>query len=45
VKLVTRWFRLTLNVELTGAELEEHALVDAAQKPAKLAQRSYSELS
>jgi general secretion pathway protein K len=43
VKLVTRWFGLTLNVELSGAELEEHALIDAAQKPAKLARRSYGE--
>ncbi len=45
VKLVTRWFGLTLMVELDGAELEEHALIDAALKPAKLARRSYGEPS
>ena len=45
VKLSTRWFDLTLNVELAGAEIEEHALIDASQKPAKLARRSYGEPS
>ncbi len=45
VKLVTRWFRLALNVELAGADLEEHALIDAALKPAKLVRRSYGEPS
>ena len=45
VKLATRWFNLALNIELAGAELEEHALVDAALKPAKLARRSYGEPS
>ena len=45
VKLATRWFNLALNVELAGAELEEHALIDAALKPAKLARRSYGEPS
>lgn len=45
VKLATRWFNLALNIELAGAELEEHALVDAALKPAKLVRRSYGEPS
>ncbi len=45
VKLNSRWFDLALNVELNGAELEEHALIDAAMKPAKLARRSYGEPS
>jgi general secretion pathway protein K len=45
IKLSTRWFNLALNVELNGAELEEHALIDAALKPAKLARRSYGEPS
>jgi general secretion pathway protein K len=45
VKLTTRWFGLRLLIELNGAELEEHALIDAAQKPAKLARRSYGEPS
>ena len=43
VKLATRWFELSLTVELAGAELEEHALIDAAMKPAKLVRRSYGE--
>jgi len=45
VKLSTRWFTLALNVELSGAELEEHALIDAALKPAKIARRSFGEPS
>jgi general secretion pathway protein K len=45
VKLNTRWFTLALNVEMSGAELEEHALIDAALKPAKLARRSFGEPS
>ncbi len=45
VKLTTRWFGLRLLIELGGAELEEHALVDAALKPAKLARRSFGEPS
>ncbi|UVO53914.1 type II secretion system minor pseudopilin GspK [Sphingomonas sp. SUN039] len=45
VKLATRWFDLTLMVELEGADLEEHALIDAALKPAKIARRSYGEPS
>lgn len=45
VKMVTRWFKLRLLVELGGAELEEHALIDAAKKPAQLARRSYGEPS
>ncbi len=44
-RLNTRWFNLSLNIELSGAELEEHALIDAALKPAKLARRSYGEPS
>jgi general secretion pathway protein K len=45
VKLNTRWFTLALNVELSGAELEEHALIDAALRPAKIARRSFGEPS
>jgi general secretion pathway protein K len=43
VKMTTRWFGLRLLVELGEAELEEHALIDAKDKPAKLARRSYGE--
>lgn len=43
VTLKTRWFGLALTIELADAELEEHALIDAAQKPAKLVARSYGE--
>ncbi|MEP6786657.1 MAG: type II secretion system minor pseudopilin GspK [Sphingomonadales bacterium] len=45
VKLTTRWFDLAITVELADAEFEEHALIDAALKPAKLARRSYGEPS
>ena len=45
VRLNTRWFDLTVVVELANAELEEHALIDAADRPAKLARRSYGEQS
>lgn len=45
IKLTTRWFDLAITVELADAEFEEHALIDAALKPAKLARRSYGEPS
>jgi general secretion pathway protein K len=45
VRLTTRWFDLAITIELADAELEEHALIDAALKPAKLARRSYGEPS
>lgn len=43
VRLKSRWFGLHLLVELNGAELEENALIDAAEQPAKLVRRSYGE--
>jgi general secretion pathway protein K len=42
-RLKTRWFDLTVMVELAGAEFEQHALIDAALKPAKLVRRSYGD--
>ncbi len=45
VRLKSRWFDLRVVIELQGAELEEHALIDAETKPAKLARRSYGERS
>ena len=42
-KLATRWFDVTLDVELQGAELHENALIDAQMKPGKLVYRSYGE--
>jgi general secretion pathway protein K len=45
IKLATRWFDLALDVELDGAVLEEQALIDAGEKPAKLVRRSYGEPS
>jgi len=45
VRATTRWFDVGVTVELAEAELEEHALIDAALKPAKLARRSYGEPS
>ncbi|AYJ85675.1 general secretion pathway protein GspK [Sphingomonas paeninsulae] len=41
--LRSRWFGLHMLIELTGAELEENALIDAALQPAKLVRRSYGE--
>jgi general secretion pathway protein K len=41
----TRWFNLKVMIELAGAEFEQHALIDAALKPAKLVRRSYGEPS
>jgi general secretion pathway protein K len=43
LNLRSRWFGLHLWIELTGAELEENALIDAALQPAKLVRRSYGE--
>ena len=43
--LKTRWFKLQIMVELAGAELEQHDLIDAALRPAKLVRRSYGEPS
>jgi general secretion pathway protein K len=44
-QLKTRWFDLKVMIELAGAEFEQHALIDAALKPAKLVRRSYGEPS
>lgn len=44
-RLRTRWFELTVLVELAGAELEQHSLIDAVQTPAKLVRRTYGEPS
>ena len=43
--LKTRWFNLKVIVELAGAEFEQHDLIDAATKPAKLVRRNYGEPS
>lgn len=37
----TRWFRLALDVELTGAQMTETALIDAGSTPAKLVSRTW----
>ncbi len=44
-QLKTRWFNLKVMIELAGAEFEQHVLIDAALKPAKLVRRSYGEPS
>ena len=44
-QMKTRWFELKIMIELAGAEFEEHSLIDAAIKPAKLVRRSYGEPS
>jgi general secretion pathway protein K len=45
IRLATRWFDLRLNIELADAEFQETALIDAAQKPAKVVRRSYGDAS
>jgi general secretion pathway protein K len=37
----TRWFTLRLLITLNGAEMEETALIDAGEKPARLVRRSF----
>lgn len=39
----TRWFRLRLDVELTGAQMTEVAIIDAGSVPARLVSRSWGE--
>jgi general secretion pathway protein K len=45
VRLTTRWFDVALTIELADAELEDHVLIDAQTKPAKIARRSFGEPS
>ena len=40
-RTATRWFDLTVLVELAGAEVEQHSLIDAATRPGKLIRRTY----
>jgi len=39
----TRWFRLALDVELTGAQMSEVALIDAGSMPARLVSRTWGQ--
>ena len=39
----TRWFRLRLDVELDGAQVEEEALIDAGSVPARLVSRTWGQ--
>jgi len=39
----TRWFRLRLDVELDGAQVEEDALIDAGSVPARLVSRTWGQ--
>jgi len=41
--LKTRWFRLQLDVELTGAQMSETALIDAKSMPARLVSRQWGQ--
>ena len=43
--LTSRWFNLTVRIELAGAELEQHSLIDASTRPARLVTRFYGEPS
>ena len=40
-RAATRWFDLKILVELGGAEVEQHSLIDAATRPGKLVRRTY----
>jgi len=42
-KMATSWFDLKVLIELRGAEIEQHSLIDASRKPARLVRRSYGE--
>lgn len=42
-KITTRWFRVDITVELGGAEVNEIALIDAQEKPARLVRRQWGE--
>lgn len=39
----TRWFRLRLDVELDGAQVEEDALIDTGSVPARLVSRTWGQ--
>ncbi len=42
-QLKTRWFALRMTVKLGSMEFEENALIDGAQRPARLVARRYGE--
>ncbi len=42
-QLKTRWFGLEMRIKRGDMEFEEHALIDGAQRPAKLVSRRYGE--
>jgi len=43
VRLITRWFRAELNVEIGGTHMRQWALYDAQSEPVKLVRRSWGE--
>jgi general secretion pathway protein K len=43
--VTTGWFKLQVDVTLGGAELEQHALIDATELPARLVSRHWGEPS
>ena len=45
VKVNTRWFNLSVSVELAGAELTETALINATRQPARLVRRQWGDPS
>lgn len=45
VRVTTRWFDLSISVELAGAELTETALIDASRRPSRLARRQWGDPS
>ena len=41
VRLTTRWFRVRIRVDVGGTQLDETALIDAQEKPARLLRRQF----
>jgi len=44
-RVTTRWFDLSISVELAGAELTETALIDGSRRPSRLARRQWGDPS
>jgi len=42
-RVETRWFNISLDIQIAGAELSEHGLIDAKSAPAKLVSRNWGD--
>ncbi len=43
LSVTSGWFALTIDVNLNGTQLKEHALIDATRLPARLVSRQWGE--